>query len=194
LISEVNLTILDDNDLIALFKKDGQKEVIGILYKRYTRFVLSVCMKYLKNSESAKDAVMEIFESLFEKLPKHNISYFKSWLYTVSKNHCLHIIRNNKKNLPYVLNENIMGDDFMENVPFLYPDNDTTVLESKLNNLSTAINGLSKEQKICIELFYLHDKSYEEITLITNYDLKKVKSYIQNGKRNLKIKLEESDD
>jgi len=145
-------------------------------------------MKYLKEEDTCKDVVMDIFEQLFDKLLKHEISNFKPWLYSVAKNECLHHIRDRRHVLKDEWYEKNNGADVMENNPFLYPDKEI-VLNNQFMKLERAIADLSEEQKICIELFYLHDKSYEDISLSTGYDMKKVKSYIQNGKRNLKIYL-----
>ncbi|MDD3877976.1 MAG: sigma-70 family RNA polymerase sigma factor [Bacteroidales bacterium] len=188
-----NYHTLTDIELIALYKESGDKNIIGVLFKRYTRFAFSVCMKYFKNEDTSKDAVMQIFEDLINKLQKHEVTYFKSWLYSVCKNHCLLAIRANKKILGNEWNDNINSEDFMENTPFMYPDTDE-IFQKRLSNLDGAIQKLSKEQRLCVELFYLHDKSYEDISKSTNYDLKKVKSYIQNGKRNLKILLLKQDE
>lgn len=145
-------------------------------------------MKYIKDQDKCKDVVMDIFEQLFDKLLKHEISNFKPWLYSVVKNQCLHEIRNNRHYLKDEWYEKNNGEDVMENNPFLYPDREI-VLNEQFIKLEKGITELSEEQKTCIELFYLHDKSYEDISNMTGYDMKKVKSYIQNGKRNLKIFL-----
>jgi len=183
-----SIDTLSDLELVALYKKDKDKNILGILFKRYTRFVFSVCMKYLKDEDKSKDVVMDIFEQLFDKLLKHEISNFKPWLYSVAKNQCLHEMRDNRHVLRDEWYEKNSEDSLMENNPFLYPDNEI-VLNNQVMKLEHAITELSEEQKKCIELFYLHDNSYEEVSISTGYDIKKVKSYIQNGKRNLKIFL-----
>lgn len=184
--TQPQLNNLDDLQLIASYRDTGDKAVVGELYKRYTRFVFSVCMKYLKDEDKCRDVVMDIFEQLFEKLLKHNISNFKPWLYSVAKNQCLHEIRDNRHVMKDEWHEKNTGEDFMENNPFLYPSHEL-LLNEQIRKLERGITELSEEQRICIELFYLRDQSYEEIARTTGYDLKKVKSYIQNGKRNLKI-------
>ena len=63
-------------------------------------------------------------------------------------------------------------------------------LEESLVKLESCIKKLKADQKICIEQFYLEKRCYQEIVEKTNIELKKVKSFIQNGKRNLKICLE----
>ncbi|MFP4555714.1 MAG: RNA polymerase sigma factor [Bacteroidales bacterium] len=182
------LQSLSDKELIDRYKKRGDKEIIGVLFKRYTRFVYAVCLKYLKDTNESEDAVMQIFENLFVDLKNHTVLNFKSWLYTVSKNHSLHIIRGRKKGLPNDDNRLDGHRVFMENDNKLYHDNDD-ILEQRISELEKEISNLSDEQRICIELFYLKNKSYNEVACESGFTVKQVKSYIQNGKRNLKNSL-----
>ena len=179
---------ISDLDLITLYKEKGDKQFVGVLYKRYTGFVFAVCMKYLRSKDDSSDAVMQVFEKLFDDLKVHSVSNFKSWLYTVTKNHCLQHIRRVKaeteKEGEFVKSE----EAFMENVQNLNHDGED-ILELNLNNLRQAIRNIPAEQRTCIELFYLKEKSYKEVSDITGYTQNQVKSYIQNGKRNLKISL-----
>ncbi len=178
-------TDISDIDLISLYKKSEDKEIVGELFKRYTKFVFLVSMKYHKDEDKSKDSVMQIFEKLFTDLLNHKIENFKSWLYMVTRNQCLMDIRKQKKNLKNQKELKKDSETFMENDMNSHPmGND--VKESKIKNVQEAINQLNDEQQECVRLFYMEDKSYAEITEITHYPLKKVKSYIQNGKRNLK--------
>jgi RNA polymerase sigma factor (sigma-70 family) len=179
---------LSDIDLINLYKMHGDRTFVGELYKRYSGFCFAVSMKYLKEEEACHDAVMSVFEKLFDYLHKHQIENFKSWLYSVVKNHCLLELRKSKNTIRHY-DETQLSENVMENRAFMYQGTDV-LLEDRLQELEKAIPHLSEEQKTCIELFYLHDKSYQEVSQMTGYDMKKVKSYIQNGKRNLKIMLE----
>lgn len=183
-----NISSLSDSDLITLYKKDGDKQIVGELYKRYTRFVFSICMKYLKDEESCKDAVMQIFEKLFVDLRKHEVANFKSWLHSVTRNHCLHIIRDSKYKNQKMKDFSNSEEEVMENQLFLYQDS-VNVLEDRVAELERELGNLSKEQRVCVELFYLKDKCYQEVAEITGYSLNQVKSNIQNGKRNLIISL-----
>lgn len=164
---------------------------VGILYTRYSHLVLGLSLKYLKDEDEAKDAVMQIFERLMIDLLKHEITYFKSWLYTYSKNHCLLIIRTKQSKLKKEIDLQIHADSFMETENELHP-NTAEEKEKQYTALELAINELNEDQKKCIELFYLQNKSYNEIVDITGFSQNEVKSFIQNGKRNLKIKLEKN--
>ncbi len=187
-----NIDDFDDNKLILLYKEKGEKQIIGLLYKRYTRFAFSICMKYLKDEEHSKDAVMQVFEKLFDDLKRHQVTNFKSWLHSVLKNHCLHIIRDNAYKLTKEKKAIISYDSLVENQLYLYQDIDNG-FEERINNLEMELCNLSHEQRICVELFYLKEKCYQEVAEITGYTLNQVKSHIQNGKRNLKISMQKNE-
>lgn len=175
-----------DSQLINNFLETGDNVFVGELYKRYGHLVLGLCIKYLKDKDEAEDAVMTIFGQLLNDLKKHKVEYFKSWLYTYSKNYCLMQLRKKQNQLKKEL-------DVKENEIFLMDYNNIEHLNEKEQQISlmqTALNELNKEQKECLELFYLSNKSYTEIVTITGYNNNEVKSHIQNGKRNLKIKME----
>ncbi len=183
-----NIQALTDEQIIDEYKKTSDKSWVGELYKRYTRFVFLVSMKYLKNEERCHDAVMQIFEKLFSDFHKHQIEKFKPWLHTVTRNHCLILLRKDQSVLQKEKKFQIEQDLFMETEEDLHLDN-TNDKDKQLSCLKQAISDLNQEQKVCIEMFYLQEKSYKEIADETGFPEKKVKSYIQNGKRNLKIKL-----
>lgn len=186
-----NYTNIADSKLISLYKKTEDKEIIGELYKRYTQFVFLVSMKYLKNEDESNDSVMQIFEKLFSDLIQHNVSNFKSWLFMVTRNHCLMKLRKNQKTLKNQQELKKDSEDFMENdmnSHLSYEEEDI----NKIKTVQDALNQLKTEQKECVSLFYLEGKSYSEIEDITDYSLKNIKSYIQNGKRNLKNILQKA--
>ena len=189
---KTNISALSDIALIDLYKKEGDKAIVGELYKRYTRFAFSICMRYLKDEESSKDAVMQVFEKLFDDLKRHQILNFKSWLHSVLKNHCLHIIRDNAFKLAKEKDAINSYENLVENQLNLYQDIDDG-FEEKIDNLEMELCNLSHEQRSCIELFYLKDKCYQEVAEITGYTMNQVKSHIQNGKRNLKISLQQNE-
>jgi RNA polymerase sigma factor (sigma-70 family) len=180
-----------DNELITEYKNTKNNVFVGILYKRYSHLVLGLSLKYLKDEDEAKDAVMQIFEKLLSDLLKFNIEYFKSWLYSFSKNHCLMIIRTKQSKLKKEIDLQIHADSFMETETNSHL-NKAEEKEIQYTLLEKAIDELNEDQRKCIKLFYLKERSYNEIVDETGYSLNEVKSFIQNGKRNLKIKLEKN--
>jgi RNA polymerase sigma factor (sigma-70 family) len=180
-----------DDELVKEYQLKGDKLALGILFKRHSLMCFAVCNKFLKNDEASQDAVMSIFEKLFEDLKKHQIQNFKSWLHSVCRNHCLMILR---KSDSKVSKSMIYLDDdasFMELDGMMHQDKGEK--EAVLQNLEAAIPKLKDKQRTCIELFYLQEKSYEDICHITGFSNGEVKSHIQNGKRNLKIILEKGE-
>jgi RNA polymerase sigma factor (sigma-70 family) len=173
---------ISDAELLENYYSSNNNKWIGILLQRYTLLLLGTCIKYLKNENNAKDAVQQIFLKAINEIPKYKITYFKSWIYMVAKNHCLMILRN--KNIAVEITENtLLEEDTFDIETYKNKDAD-------LDFLHLAINELNNEQKQCITLFYLQKKSYTDIVNATNYNLLQVKSFIQNGKRNLKILIE----
>lgn len=177
-----------DEELLNEFRATGDLEVLGELYSGYMHLVYGVCLKYLKNRDESMDAVMQIFEKLIIEIPHHSIENFHSWLHVVTKNYCLMQLRSQKskdEKLHEWINDNTL---FMENSVVLHPiDEDRSKMEMALED---CIERLKKEQKECIRLFYYNNRCYSEIAKSMDLDEKKVKSHLQNAKRNLKLCLE----
>jgi RNA polymerase sigma-70 factor (ECF subfamily) len=174
-----------DNELLERFYSDKSNHWLGILLQRYTMLLFGVCMKYLKNEEDAKDSVQQVFLKIIAELHKYKVAYFKSWIYMIAKNHCLMKLRDRQGKTPVELKEQTLAWEEDPGSHQLHTDKDRM-----LDLMSTALEELSKEQKLCVTLFYLDKKSYQEITDRTGYSMGQVKSYIQNGKRNLKLLME----
>jgi RNA polymerase sigma factor (sigma-70 family) len=173
---------LPDEQLVNRYLETREKELIAVLFERYTHLVYGICLNYLQDSDQSKDAVMEIFESLFHKLAVHKVLNFRNWLYSVARNYCLMVLRKSgtinraKDQLKVGVNENEMPDDMDEDDDLLFNS----------ARIGLALEQLNHEQSACIRLMYIDDKSYRDISAITGYSLNDVKSHIQNGKRNLK--------
>ena len=174
---------LSDEEIISLYKEKQWTSCIDELYQRYSHLVFGVCLKYVKQIENAEDITLSLFASLTQKLLQHQVQHFKSWIYVSARNSSLMFLRANKMNLE------LKEDDV------LYDDSDQR-LDEKLEkdelieSLIMVFEELKQEQRLCIQLFYLQKKSYEEVAAITHFSLKEVKSHLQNGRRNLKILLE----
>jgi RNA polymerase sigma factor (sigma-70 family) len=197
---------LDDAELIRRYQDpdwDPRWDIlfVGELFQRYTHLVYGVCLKYLRNEEDAKDAVMQVFEKLVNELKHKPVLHFKSWLHTLVRNHCLMWLRSRQSKggreaAAFSLDEMIRepGENGEERTGMEFPDGlhltDGDALEQDLVLIEKGLQELPFEQKTCLELFYLQQRCYKEIAELTGYELNKVKSYIQNGKRNLRIYVE----
>jgi RNA polymerase sigma-70 factor (ECF subfamily) len=176
---------ISDKDLLQRFWQTQNNEWLGIILQRYTLLLFGVCMKYLKDENDARDCVQQIFLKVIQEAGKYKIDYFKSWLYMVAKNQCLTLLRDKKGKAPLELNDN--NSQLAEDAEVLM-DNGSPVVSDEM--LQVALQELNEEQYKCVTLFYLKKRSYQEISEITGYPMLKVKSYIQNGKRNLKLNIQ----
>ncbi|MDE3185842.1 MAG: sigma-70 family RNA polymerase sigma factor [Bacteroidota bacterium] len=175
---------ITDAELLQNFYQDHDNKWLGILLPRYTLLLLGVCMKYLKNEEDARDCVQQIFLKVINELRKYKVDYFKSWIYMIARNHCLVKLRDHKKTT-LELNEHLASATNAESDKKKLLEKDAL-----LQRMESALNKLNPDQKVCVKLFYLQKKSYSEVAEITGFTLMQVKSYLQNGKRNLKLLIE----
>lgn len=178
---------ISDKELLSIYQQGQDLQVLGELYSRYMELVYAVCLKYLKDPEQSRDAVMQIFEELVKKLHKHEVDNFKSWLHTVAKNHCLMQLRTPKN-----LKTTEFKGDLMQSEDEVHL-NGVLSREENFQKLEKCLETLPSEQKLCVEMFYLQNKCYKEIAEQTGIDWNKVRSYIQNARRNLKICMEKSE-
>ena len=175
---------ITDQELLDRWYTDHNNEWLGSLLQRYTLLLLGVCMKYMKDEEEARDCVQQIFVKVITELGKYRVDYFKSWIYTIARNHCLMKLRD-QHGFMTELSDSMLAawDD--------EPGRNThREKEQLLQWMGESLGELGKEQKLCVILFYLERKSYQEIASSTGYTLMQVKSHIQNGKRNLKLLME----
>lgn len=174
-----------DNDLVYKYQKTQNAKYIGMLFDRYGSMTYGVCLKYFKNEADSQDATVKIFEKILEDLKRMQVKHFKSWLYRVTQNHCLMELRKKKPHstsideLEHILTEDASPNKYHER-------------EIRLSALDKALHDLKPDQKKCVMLFYIDELSYKEVADKTGFTLKEVKSYIQNGKRNLRILLEKN--
>jgi RNA polymerase sigma-70 factor (ECF subfamily) len=175
-----------DKELIAAYKSSNDLQYVGTLYQRYMDLVFGVCLKYFKEAERSKDAVMEIYEELCKKLKQHEVDNFKGWLHVLARNYCLMQLRSPKN-----MKTTEFNADFMQSNQTTHLENEVLEKEENFKKLAGCMEQLTTEQKQSIELFFLQKKCYNEIAAITGYEWSRVRSHIQNGKRNLKICMEQ---
>ncbi len=173
-----------DAELVARYQKTGDMDLLGVLTERYTALIYGVCLKVLKHEAEAEDAFMGVFEKLTKKIQQHDIQEFRPWLHVLTRNHCLEILRKKGKHLTVSYDS-----EFMQSEEAVHPFMEEAT-NGKLEALSGCLDTLKGEQKNCVQLFYFEGKSYKDIAEIKDMSLGKVRSYIQNGRRNLKNCIE----
>lgn len=177
---------LSDEELIFSFRKSSDNALLGVLLQRYTLLLLGVAIKYLKDKTAAEDAVQHVFLKAITHLPKENIQNFKGWLYILMRNYCLQQLRDKQHHA---------DDGLLTYIPAAEENKDERIWkETTIEKMQDAILLLEEQQRRCITLFYLQKQSYKQIMEQTNYTFEQVKSYIQNGKRNLKLILTKNEE
>ena len=100
-----------DEELLQYYINTGKSDSFGQLYDRYIPLVYGVCLKYLRDADEARDAVMQLFEDLLPKVPQYEIKVFRTWLYRVAQNHCLQILREKERTVQVELHADFMESD-----------------------------------------------------------------------------------
>jgi RNA polymerase sigma-70 factor (ECF subfamily) len=181
---------MTDQELLARYYEDRQNEWLGILLQRYTLLLFGVCMKYMKNEEEARDCVQQIFVKVITELARYRVEYFKSWIYTIARNHCLMRLRDSHGR------QTGLSESMLSGAGQYWEEDENGnrhwEKEQLLQWMGQALEELGNEQKRCVTLFYLEKRSYQEIAESTGFTLMQVKSYIQNGKRNLKLLIDKA--
>ena len=179
-----------DEELLKHYKQSGNKELFADLFKKHVSVVYGTCLFYLQDKDEAQDATMQLFEKLMLDINNREIDNFKGWLSFVVRNHCISLIRKNKsqtKNIKSYYEFEYESPNYEEEEKINAVSDDIL-----LENMKECLPKLKENQRICVELFYLKNKSYQDIANETNFSLNEIKSYIQNGKRNLKLLLEDA--
>jgi RNA polymerase sigma-70 factor (ECF subfamily) len=187
LINRKNISKLSDEEALKHYKDSGDTEYFGELYNRYISLLYGICLKYLNEAGKAEDAVMQLFEDLLPKITQYDISIFRTWIYSVMKNYCLQILRKENQEIIVDFNTEIMESD---EILHLFNEEDGNNARKEI--LKRCVKKLPVEQRIAIIRFFMEEMSYADIVDSTAYNLKQVKSFIQNGKRNLKICIEKN--
>lgn len=172
-----------DQELVAAFCQQDERRALGILYQRYGHLVAGLCLDYLKDREAARDATMDIFEKVTLKVCNQPIETFRAWLFYTSRNYCIDLLRKKIRERDHLAQINATNG--VEST-----EDERPLSETHLALLPEALRNLSEQQAQCVRLFYLRGNSYAQVCEMTGYDLKQVKSYLQNGRRNLRIQLE----
>lgn len=185
-----NLAGFSDAQLLAEIRENGSSEALGLLFERYSHLIYGVCLKVLQDPEASRDAVMDIWADLPAKMQRSEIQLLRNWLWSVARNHCLMELRKRNKlgeRQPLGLDSDMENPGILNLIDKNLPEES---IEADLQGLESCMETLKMEQRDCVRLFYQEEKSYKEIEQVMGLSFKEVKSYLQNGKRNLKLCLE----
>jgi len=183
-----------DETLASEYRSSKDQKVLGILYGRYLELMYGLCLQYFKDAARAEDATIDIYEELRVKLLKHKVENFRPWMYRLARNHCLMVLRRGASHMTMdsssVATHEGLDPADMQLADNLHLRGEAMEKEQLLLALEACTDALPENQSICIRRFYLHGESYADIAATLAFTVGKVRSAIQNGRRNLKICLE----
>jgi RNA polymerase sigma-70 factor (ECF subfamily) len=173
----------EDDGLIVEQILGGQKEMFRLLVARHERAVFGMGMSFFHNRDDASDFVQEVFLKVFRSLSRfEGRSRFSTWLYKVAYNTAVNSLTRKKDY------HNLAEDEVI-------PDGDTPerrLLRSTAREaVLEAVGDLPGRYRICVDLFFFYDRSYQEIEAITGYPVNTIKSHVFRAKKLLRERLED---
>lgn len=179
---------LSVRQLIECYRETQDQNYVVALFERYAHLIQSVCLKHLKNPDDCKDATVDIYLLLLDRLLGQEVDYFNSWLYVVVRNYCRSYLNKKKRQPTSRLDDEELELQLWKIGSYEHLSSDSDRNETK-HRVRAAVQELRQEQRNCITGRYFDGKTYREIAAEFGYSEKSVKSYIENGRRNLRIKL-----
>lgn len=174
---------MSDEEALEQYLLTQNVNYFNLLYDRYTNKVYAKCISMLKESELAEDATQEIFVKVILNLSKFSgKSKFSTWLYSVTYNFCIDIIRKGKKEIIISLEDNTKID--VEDDGML----DAEIMETNVYRLKEVLGLMNVEDKSILMMKYQDDLSIKEICEVIDKTESAVKMKILRAKeRFLKI-------
>ena len=171
----------DEDRAIAAQIVSGQKELFRLLIKKYERAVYGMGMSFFHNAEDASDFTQEVFLKTFRNLSRfEGRSRFSTWLYRIAYNTAINNVTRKKDYHSLVEDELVAGNDTPER---------KLLKELAQDAIREAITELPERFRICVDLFFFYDRSYQEIEAITGYPVNTIKSHVFRAKKILREKL-----
>ena len=171
----------DEDRLIASQIVCGQKDLFRLLVKRHERAVYGMGVSFFRNAEDASDFTQEVFLKTYSSLSSfEGRSRFSTWLYKIAYNMAINSI-NRKKDYHSLVEDEIASDNDTPERKMLKNLAREAVLE--------AIRELPERFRICVDLFFFYDRSYQDIETITGYPVNTIKSHVFRAKKILRDKL-----
>ncbi|MDR1095088.1 MAG: sigma-70 family RNA polymerase sigma factor [Spirochaetaceae bacterium] len=176
---------LTDNEIVEIVLS-GRAELYRLLIERHEKKVFAMGRGFFRNKDEARDFTQEVFLKAFHALPRfEGRSSFATWLFRIAYNQAVNGKRGLKEYLSLVDSEDTAVS---EAVSFDMPEHN--LLKKNIKEaVRTAVRELPEKYRICIDLSFFYELTYEEIARITAFPVNTVKSHILRAKRILREKL-----
>ena len=173
--------LLSDEELMRLLQ-NGENSAIGVLYERHSRLILSDCRRILRNGDAARDLTNEVFVRVMRKRGLYlqgSPGSFSGWLHRIAHNLCINHLKKSviARSVPLEDEPSVPATAMRDNEGF------------SVEQLEAALAKLSDKQRVCLKMFYIEEKSYDEIVRLTGMRPGDVRSAIQNGRLRLQRML-----
>ena len=172
----------------------GRKELFRILVQRHEQAVYGMGLSFFRNAEDAADFTQEVFLKSFRSLARfQGRSRFSTWLYRIAYNTAVNGLQRQK-------DHNGTSFQSLADAGEAPPETDRRSAETPEGALiraaaaeavREALADLPERYRICVDLFFFYDRSYQEIELITGYPVNTIKSHVFRAKKLLREKLAE---
>jgi RNA polymerase sigma factor (sigma-70 family) len=173
---------MTDEEAIEAYLATQNANYFNILYDRYTAKVFGKCYSLLKSEAKAQDAAQEIFVKVLLNLSKFSgKSKFSTWLYSITYNFCIDVIRKYEKNIGVLVDDiNAYGDQVIEEIE------DSEIMETNVIRLKEVLNEIPAGDKAILLMKYQDEFSIKDICGILNKSESAVKMKIKRAKEKFK--------
>jgi len=176
----------DFNDqLIVSQVVSGQKNLFRLLVRQHEKAVYGMGLSFFRNQEDASDFTQEVFLKAYRSLARfEGRSRFSTWLYKIAYNTALNEVNRRKEYISLAEedeNKLVNSNDTPERI---------ALRNAAKKAVRAAIAELPERFRICVDLFYFYDRSYQEIEAITGIPVNTIKSHVFRSKILLREKLE----
>lgn len=171
------LTKEKDIELIHGYLRTKDSKFFSVLYQRYAGKVYAKCISLLKEEHLAKDAMQDIFMKIFLKLDQFGEkSKFSTWVYSITYNYCIDLIRKNKK-------VGSIFSDEMERVADVEDEvHDEELLTMEVNRLREVLEALPPGDKAILLMKYQDGMQIKEIAAALDKTESAIKMKIKRAK------------
>jgi RNA polymerase sigma-70 factor (ECF subfamily) len=171
----------DDDQIIIAQINSGEKELFRLLVQRHEQAVYGMGLSFFRNPEDAGDFTQDVFLKAFRSLPGfEGRSRFSTWLYKIAYNTAINGIQRQKEY------RSLADEDGGENRETPEREFLRSVAREAVRE---AVETLPERFRICMDLYFFYDRSYQEIEVITGYPVNTIKSHMFRAKKLLRGKL-----
>jgi RNA polymerase sigma-70 factor (ECF subfamily) len=179
-----------DNEIAALVTA-GRTELYRVLVERHEKKIFAMGRGFFHNRDEARDFTQEVFLKAFRALPHfEGRSGFATWLFRIAYNQAVNGKRGLKEYLSLADEEDTAGATGTAGVSGAFGTPERDLLKKTVKEaVRTAVRELPEKYRVCIDLSFFYELTYEEIARITAFPVNTVKSHILRAKRILREKL-----